>query len=264
MTPTPPPASAQTAAKPTTILLVDHSAKARSLLGTMLTQRLGCQTVLEATTGIEAWQIIEHRKVDGIIVNRRLPKMSGLELLVKIRESEACATLPVLMIMNNTDDEAVLKAVRLGVSDFLTKPFTPRDFAVKYRRLLLGEERRGLPRHQVAAVHNKVSLTDKVAGALSGMAVNLSMSGILAQMPFSRHLAVYDRVELHIQFFAGKEEEMFKAIQAQVVRVEWNLKPQERNTAYYAFAFSVERPDQKEFLEKVLQHLKANLPPVIK
>ncbi|HSR37181.1 MAG TPA: response regulator [Desulfurivibrionaceae bacterium] len=254
----------QAAPKPTTILLVDHSAKARSLLGELLTKRLGCGTVLEAANGIEAWQIIEHRTVDAVIANRRLPKMSGLELLVKLRESEAFAKLPVLMILNSNDDEAVAKAVHLGVSDFLVKPFTPHDFVVKYRRLLLNEERRGLPRHQVASVRSKVSLMDKAIGSLCGTAVNLSMSGLLAKMQYSRNLAVYDKVDLRIQFFIGKDDDFSKTIQAQVVRVEWNIKPQERNTAYYAFAFSVERPDQKKFLEKVIQHLKTTLPPVIK
>lgn len=254
----------QAGPKPATLLLVDNNAKARTLLSNLLTNRLGCETVLEAANGVEAWQIIEHRKVDAIIANRRLPKMSGLELLVKVRESEAFAKLPVLMILNSSDDEAVAKAVHLGVSDFLVKPFTPHDFVVKYRRLLLNEERRGLPRHQVAAVRSKISLMDKAIGSLCGTAVNLSMSGLLAKMQYSRNLAVYDKVELRIQFFVGKEEDLSKTIQAQVVRVEWNLKPQERNTAYYAFAFNVERPDQKKFLEKVLQHLKTTVPPVIR
>lgn len=260
-----PPAASKTAApKPSCILLVDNSAKARALLKELLVKRLGCETVLEAANGAEAWQTIEHRTVDAIITNRRLPKVSGLELLVKLRESEAFAKLPVLMIMSSNEDEAVLKAVHLGVSDFLVKPFTPRDFVVKYRRLLQSEERRGLPRHQVAAVRSKISLMDKAIGALCGTAVNMSMSGLLAKMQFSRQLAVYDKVDLRIQFFIGKDEDLSKTIQAQVVRVEWNLKPQERNTAYYAFAFNVERPDQKEFLEKVIHHLKATLPPVIK
>jgi two-component system chemotaxis response regulator CheY len=260
----PPASSGQAAPKPTTILLVDNAAKARTLLKELLIKRLGCETVLEAANGAEAWQTIEHRTVDAIVMNRRLPKMSGLELLVKIRESEAFAKLPVLMIMNSSDDEAVLKAVHLGVSDFLVKPFTPRDFVVKYRRLLQSDERRALPRHQLTAVRSKISLMDKAIGSLCGTAVNMSMSGLLAKMQFSRNLAVYDKVDLRIQFFLSKEEDLSKTIQAQVVRAEWNLKPQERNTAYYAFAFNVERPDQKEFLEKVIQHLKANLPPVIK
>ncbi|MEW6593952.1 MAG: response regulator [Thermodesulfobacteriota bacterium] len=250
--------------KPATILLVDNNAKARILLSNLLTNRLGCETVLEAANGAEAWQIIEHRTVDAVIVNRRLPKMSGLELLVKLRESEPFAKLPVLMVLNSSDDGAIAKAVHLGVSDFLVKPFTPHDFVVKYRRLLLNEERRGLPRHQVATVRSKISLMDKAIGSLCGTAVNLSMSGLLARMQFSRNLAVYDKVDLRIQFFIGTNEDYSKTIQAQVVRVEWNLKPQERNTAFYAFAFNVERPDQKDFLEKVIQHLKAPLPPVIK
>lgn len=260
----PHPASEPAAPKATAILLVDNSAKARALLKELLIKRLGCETVLEAANGAEAWQIIQHRMVDAIIANRRLPKMSGLELLVKLRETEAFTKLPVLMIMNSSEDEAVLKAVHLGVSDFLVKPFTPRDFVVKYRRLLLSEERRALPRHQVAAVRSKISLMDKAIGSLCGTAVNMSLSGLLAKMQFSRNLAVYDKVDLRIQFFLSKEEDLSKTIQAQVVRVEWNLKPQERNTAYYAFAFNVERPDQKEFLEKVIQHLKTTVPPVIK
>lgn len=260
----PAPVASPTAPTPTTILLVDNSARARTLLSNLLTNRLGCGDVLEAANGQEAWQIIEHRKVDAIITNRRLPKMSGLELLVKLRESETFAKLPVLMIMNSSDDEAVLKAVHLGISDFLVKPFTPHDFVVKYRRLLLNEERRGLPRQQVTAVRSKITLMDKAIGSLAGTAINLSMSGLLAKMQFSRNLAVYDKVDLRIQFFIGNDADFSKTIQAQVVRVEWNMKPQERNSAYYAFAFNVERPDQKKFLEKVLQHLKATLPPVIK
>lgn len=250
--------------KAITILLVDNSAKARTLIGTLLLKRLGCESVLEAANGVEAWRILEHRKVDAVIVNRQLKEMSGLELLVKIREAKPLATLPVLMIFNSSDDEALVKAMRLGISDFLVKPFTPRDFVVRYRRLLMNEERRGLPRHQVAAVRNKVSLMDKAFGGISGMAVNVSMSGILTQMKFSRQLAVYDKVELRIQFFLSDTEDLSKSIWAHLVRIEWNMNPRERHTAFYAFTFNVERPDQKEFLEKVIRHLKAPLPPVIK
>jgi|GEM_PF-3527840 len=90
------------------------------------------------------------------------------------------------------------------------------------------------------------------------------MSGLLAKMRYSRDLAVYDKVDLRIQFFLGKDDDPSEATRAQVVRVEWNLNPQERNTAFYALAFHIERLDQKKFLEKVIQHLKATFPPVIK
>lgn len=81
-----------------------------------------------AADGQEAWEQIELRKPDILITDYQMPRMDGLELTRRVRESEATRDLPILMLTAKgfelSPEELAAKWNVLGV---IAKPFSPRE-----------------------------------------------------------------------------------------------------------------------------------------
>lgn len=78
------------------------------------------QTVYEASDGEEAYEIYKIKKPDILIVDINLPKMSGLELLSKIRESDF--NTKAIVLTAHSDMNYLLKAAELKLTKYLIKP----------------------------------------------------------------------------------------------------------------------------------------------
>ncbi|MCH5377696.1 MAG: sigma-54 dependent transcriptional regulator [Planctomycetes bacterium] len=105
------------AIKPT-ILVVDDDAAQRQLLGSFV-ETLGCR-IREAESGEEALERIRERVPDMVLLDVRLPGISGLETLAEIRD--AAADLPVLLITAFADLRQAVAAMKHGADDYLSKP----------------------------------------------------------------------------------------------------------------------------------------------
>ena len=100
------------------ILIVDDDAGQRSLLDSFLRTQ-GFETVM-ADSGERALEILQSQKPDMIISDVRMPGMTGLEMLPKVRELRP--TVPVIMITAYGDPETRRKAIEGGATGLLTKP----------------------------------------------------------------------------------------------------------------------------------------------
>ncbi|TAJ98325.1 MAG: response regulator [Candidatus Manganitrophaceae bacterium] len=72
-----------------------------------------------------------------ILLDINLPKISGMEVLKKIKEDEALRVIPVIMLTTSNQDEEALSCYNLGANSFTTKPVKFRDFMEKVRSLKL-------------------------------------------------------------------------------------------------------------------------------
>jgi DNA-binding response OmpR family regulator len=79
--------------------------------------------------------IITH-KPDVIILDRHLGQLDGTEVLGKIRAYKNSADTPVLMLTGEVRKDEVMKAITLGASDYLAKPFMPQELLSKVQKLL--------------------------------------------------------------------------------------------------------------------------------
>ena len=104
---------------PKTILLVDDDASLRRVLEFQLVEA-GFQ-VVTAADGETALEIFEKAQIDCVITDLRMPKMSGLDLLAKIKTRNQ--EIPVIVITAFGDVETAVAAMRQGAFDFITKPF---------------------------------------------------------------------------------------------------------------------------------------------
>ena len=64
-------------------------------------------------------------RVDLVLLDWNMPRLSGLSLLERIRQSESYAKLPVVMITAEANLEHVQAAMQAGVTDYVVKPFSP-------------------------------------------------------------------------------------------------------------------------------------------
>ena len=114
-----------------TILLVDDEDAVQKLLAFPL-EREGF-TVVAARDGEEALQRFAEGEFDLIVLDVMLPKLDGLEVCKRIR---AESTVPIIMLTARDDEFDKVLGLELGADDYITKPFSIREFRSRVRALL--------------------------------------------------------------------------------------------------------------------------------
>ena len=117
------------------ILIVDDFATMRRILKNILKQ-LGFKNLVEADDGTTAWELLESQEIDLIISDWNMPKMTGLELLKKVRASTQYQKAPFLMVTAEAQKQNVIEAVQAGVSNYVVKPFTAEAISDKLTKIL--------------------------------------------------------------------------------------------------------------------------------
>ena len=116
------------------ILVVDDSATILATAKKMLQEEFVVHT---AKDGGEAWNAIkENENIKVIFSDLQMPVMNGMQLLLKIRESDEkrISTLPVVMVTGQSDSPAGKRAVfDIGATDFIGKPFDAMDLLSRAR-----------------------------------------------------------------------------------------------------------------------------------
>jgi DNA-binding response OmpR family regulator len=114
-----------------TILLVDDEESVRKVL-TFPLERDGF-TVVQAADGEEALQRFAEHQVDLVVLDIMLPKLDGLEVCKRLR---ANSTVPIIMLTARDDELDKVIGLELGADDYITKPFSIREFRSRVRALL--------------------------------------------------------------------------------------------------------------------------------
>jgi DNA-binding response OmpR family regulator len=123
-----------------TILLVDDEDSVQKLLSYPL-ERDGFR-VLAAKDGEEALAKFAQEPVDLVVLDLMLPKLDGLEVCKRLR---AQSTVPIIMLTARDDELDKVLGLELGADDYITKPFSIREFRSRVRALL---RRASLPAQQ--------------------------------------------------------------------------------------------------------------------
>lgn len=105
------------------VLIVDDFSTMRRIVRNILRQ-IGLNNVVEADDGTTAWDTLNREKIDFIVSDWNMPKMTGIELLRKVRSSEQFADIPFLMVTAEAQQENIIEAVQAKVSNYIVKPFT--------------------------------------------------------------------------------------------------------------------------------------------
>jgi len=131
-----------------TILLVDDDEAVRKLLAFPL-ERDGYQ-VIQAADGVEALERFGETAVDLVVLDLMLPRIDGLEVCKQLR---ARSSVPIIMLTARDDELDKVLGLELGADDYVTKPFSIREFRSRTRALL---RRARAPRHEPADADGQV------------------------------------------------------------------------------------------------------------
>ena len=116
------------------VLIVDDFATMRRILRNILKQ-LGFTNLVEADDGTTALEVLEKQKIDLIISDWNMPKMTGLELLKAVRSNKKLKGLPFLMVTAEAQKKNVIDAVQAGVTNYIVKPFTADQILEKLEKI---------------------------------------------------------------------------------------------------------------------------------
>ena len=103
------------------ILTVDDSRTIRLIVGKAF-KSFDCE-VLEAQNGVEGLAVASKEKPDIIILDITMPIMDGYETLTKLKSDPELKGIPVIMLTAEAGKDNVLRIAKLGVRDYLIKPF---------------------------------------------------------------------------------------------------------------------------------------------
>ncbi|MBF0399109.1 MAG: response regulator, partial [Desulfobacterales bacterium] len=105
------------------VLIVDDFATMRRIVKNILKQ-LGYKNITEADDGTAALEELKKDKYGLIVSDWNMPKMTGLELLKKVRSTDEFKDIPFLMVTAEAQKQNVIEAVKAGVTNYIVKPFT--------------------------------------------------------------------------------------------------------------------------------------------
>lgn len=126
-----------TSSSPAKLLLVDDHPMLRRGLADLLSLELDVQIAAEASNGQEALDYLDENEVDLVILDHKMPVMTGIETLKEIKERNIKAKILLFTVSDSGDD--VQEALRLGVDGYLLKDMEPEQIIVDVRKILRGE-----------------------------------------------------------------------------------------------------------------------------
>jgi len=117
-----------------TILSVDDSQTIRLVLARLFRPFL-CE-LCQAANGEEGLALAAQKQPDLIILDYNMPVMDGLTMLRRLREDPGLRRTPVIMLTSESNSENIAAVARLGVRDYLLKPFREDQLLAKAGRII--------------------------------------------------------------------------------------------------------------------------------
>jgi signal transduction histidine kinase/DNA-binding response OmpR family regulator len=126
------------------LLIVEDNIDMQQLIQTILHENYDCVLV---ENGAAAWNLLESEAqqvgdIELILSDVMMPEMDGYTLLEKIKAHERWQKLPVVMLTARSAEEDKLQALRMGVDDYLLKPFSPQELQVRLHNLIVNYKER--------------------------------------------------------------------------------------------------------------------------
>ena len=154
-----------------TILLVDDEDAVQKLL-TYPLEREGYR-VVQARDGEEALRRFSAEPFDLVVLDVMLPKLDGLEVCRRLRSQ---SSVPIIMLTARDDELDKVLGLELGADDYITKPFSIREFRSRVRALLrrAAAPRTPSPENEVLSADGLVIDVAKRTVEVSGQPVQLT------------------------------------------------------------------------------------------
>ena len=121
--------------KKQTILLVEDDEFLANMYKTKL--ELEKYNVIMVSNGESALRVVNEKKVDLVLLDIILPKISGFEIITQIKANKKLKKTPVVMLTNLSQKEDIKKGLKLGADEYLIKAhFLPSEVIGKIKKLI--------------------------------------------------------------------------------------------------------------------------------
>lgn len=117
-----------------TILIVDDEPAIRDMIG--ITLDLAGFNSMSAETAHQAHVSIIDSRPDLVLLDWMLPGGSGIELARRLKRDELTANVPIIMLTAKTSEDNKVQGLDVGVDDYVTKPFSPRELVARIKAVL--------------------------------------------------------------------------------------------------------------------------------
>lgn len=150
-----------------TILIVDDEKEIQDVLKEYC--EYSGYNVFLASDGYEALEQVEQNKIDLILMDIMMPNLDGYKAVAEIKKLK---NIPVIMMSAKSEEYDKLKGFQLGVDDYVTKPFSPKEVMARVKALLkrsmgigekisIGDIEIETDSHKVLSCGKEISLTNK-------------------------------------------------------------------------------------------------------
>ena len=118
----------------TKVLIVDDDPDIRDILKLSLAEEN--YEVIEAPNGEEALAAINQKNPDLVLLDYKLPILSGVEVLRIVKKDILLRHLPIIMITGKGENEDKVSGIEAGADDYVVKPFEPKELLARIRMVL--------------------------------------------------------------------------------------------------------------------------------
>ena len=115
------------------ILVVDDSAVS---LATVEQKLKDLYEVITVNSGVRALRYLKNERPDLILLDIKMEGKDGIETLKELREMKNGADIPVIMLTSKNDKGSLIETAKLGIYDYLLKPFDTQDLHKRIMRAL--------------------------------------------------------------------------------------------------------------------------------
>lgn len=153
------------------VLVVDDEVKIVEVVKSYLEN--GGYSVYEAYSGKEAMEKFEKVNPALIVLDLMLPDMTGEEICREIRKK---SRVPIIMLTAKIEEEDILKGLKIGADDYITKPFSPRQLVARVDAVMRRAFDSAIPLSSIISFNNDELVVDtlKYEVKKNGKVVNLT------------------------------------------------------------------------------------------
>jgi two-component system, chemotaxis family, chemotaxis protein CheY len=240
------------------VLLAEDDSFMLDFISGVLYRDLNCKNVIICKNGGQALFILgspeKRRGIQLILCDWMMPKANGDEVLKFVRQDEEISHIPFIMTTARSDKESLVKAIKLGISAYMVKPFSVADLVEKVTTVMKPKSKEDATAQSKqynidSALATTLTFGDKVP-PYEGTLFEISLDKCLVRAPLFKHgiNGLYDPVSLQI-----KHVNQTITLKAEI----WGITPENQEPPSKTFMMVnlkvLEIEDaQKEILTKLL------------
>lgn len=115
------------------LLIVDDAFTILSLVENLFKKKYD---VIKCKSVKEAKEVLEYTTPDIVVTDLNMPDISGEDLVIHMKSENRLENIPVVVLSSSDSTNTKLRLLRMGVDDFVQKPFNPEELALRMENIL--------------------------------------------------------------------------------------------------------------------------------